>query len=108
MPQFTLPPDPDIPPAVRQIVKDIALLEPVKRVLLYGSRARGDALPRADVDMAIDAPGLTDGQWHDILSMVEKVPTLLKIDCVRLQEQSGPFLEAIIRDGKVLYESEKR
>ncbi len=90
-------------PAIEQLVKDTASF-PVRRILLFGSRARGDALPRADVDIAVDAPELTGQQWNAILEAVEKAPTLLKIDCVWLQKQDGKFLDAILRDGRILYE----
>ncbi len=96
-----------IHPAINQLVSDIAARFPVNRVLLFGSRAREDDLPRADVDIAIDAPELTDTQWFAILDLVEEAPTLLKIDCVHLQKQNGAFLKAILRDGKPLYERKK-
>ena len=31
----------------------------VRVVYLYGSRARGDYNPQSDIDVAIDAPGMT-------------------------------------------------
>ncbi|MGB4058541.1 MAG: nucleotidyltransferase domain-containing protein [Alphaproteobacteria bacterium] len=91
-------------PAIEQLVCDIAAMEGVRRVILFGSRARGDNAPRADVDLAVDAPDLTDGQWYGILGMVENARTLLKIDCVHLNKQDGLFLKNILDEGKVLYE----
>ena len=94
-------------PAIPALAAAIGAGFPVNRVLLYGSRARGDHLPRADVDLAVDAPDLTDRQWYDILDLVEAAPTLLKIDCVLLQKAKGSFLQEILKDGTPLYERSK-
>lgn len=80
----------------------------VERVILFGSRARGDAGFRADIDIAVECPTADILRWSDIEEAVELAPTLLNVDLVRL-DTAPPELAAVIRDeGRVLYERSKR
>ena len=56
----------------------------VERVVLFGSRARGDAAPRSDIDLAIACPRADAKIWSDIVEAAEEAPTLLQIDLVRM------------------------
>jgi len=80
----------------------------VERVILFGSRARGDGGARADIDLAVECPRADARRWSDIEEAAENAPTLLKIDLVRL-DTAPPELAAAIRDeGRILYERSKR
>ena len=95
--------DPRIAEAVRRIV---AFLSP-QRVILYGSRARGDNVPKSDIDLAVDAPpGRHRVRAHfDLLGNLERdPPTLLGIDIVFLDEVGEEFRLRVVREGQVLYE----
>ena len=48
--------DPDTSRAVRKFIARIPADVPVERVLLYGSRARGDYGPDSDADVAVILP----------------------------------------------------
>jgi len=76
----------------------------VERVILFGSRARGDAGFRADIDLAVQCPGAGILRWSDIEEAIEAAPTLLKIDLVRLDKVSPEFAAVILQEGRVLYE----
>jgi predicted nucleotidyltransferase len=76
----------------------------VRRVILFGSRARGTAQERADVDLAIEAPGATSRQWLDLLAELEEAPTLLCIDAVRLEEAPAGLRLRIAAEGRTLFE----
>lgn len=77
----------------------------VRRVILFGSRARGDAQPRSDIDLAVEAPDATSRQWRDLwFFLVEDAETLLHVDAVRLEEAPPELRERIVAEGKVLYE----
>jgi len=54
----------------------------VRRVVLFGSRARGDARPDSDVDIAV-VHDSDDAAWSDFVNqMQETAPTLLELDIV--------------------------
>ena len=48
----------------------------IERVVLYGSRARGDAQPDSDYDVAVFLKDISD-RWHEIDRLVEAQTTLL-------------------------------
>ena len=78
----------------------------VEQVILFGSRARGDAEERSDIDLAVVAPMTSPRQWLDIVFLLEEADTLLPIDLVRWEEASAPLQERILVEGKILYERE--
>jgi predicted nucleotidyltransferase len=88
-------------PALRDAV---AAFPEVERILLFGSRAKGDAEPRSDIDIAVSCPTASRRTWLEICRVAEEAETLLKIDVVRLEEAGPDFRERIDREGKVLYE----
>lgn len=93
-----------LPSGIETLVSSIGAMTDVKRVMLYGSRARGDAASRSDFDIAIDAPNLSEKDWDSIYWMVEDAETLYKIDCVWLQKASADLEKNILRDAKVLFQ----
>jgi predicted nucleotidyltransferase len=86
------------------LIKILSARPEVKRVILFGSRARGDAEERSDIDLAIEAPRASVRQWLDICHLLEEADTLLQIDVVRWEEASAILKERILAEGKVLYE----
>lgn len=95
--------------AARAVAVSLAGLGAVKRVILFGSRARGDAAERADIDLAVDIAGATHREWQRVLDVVDAAETLLKIDCVRLDglQDDDPLGRAIERDGVVLLDRQQ-
>ena len=77
----------------------------VEEVYLFGSRARGDNQERSDIDIAIVCPKATAAEWNYILELIENIPTLIKIDCVRFDnlKETNPLQQAIVRDKIILY-----
>ena len=90
---------------IEQVYRQIAEFARVagaRRVVLFGSRARGTNQPQSDIDLAVegcpDFPALEDRLQNELWS-------LLRLDVVNLDELSSDDLRAeIARDGKVLYE----
>jgi len=82
----------------------IAAFPGVERILLFGSRAKGDAGARSDIDIAVACPDADTRTWLDICRVAEEAETLLKIDLVRLEDTDQEFRRRIEREGKVLYE----
>ena len=88
-------------------VKKLGSLAFVEKIILFGSRARGDGRDRSDIDLAIICELATDQDWLKVLDIVEDADTLLKIDCVRLDTlpASSELKKNIIQDGEILYEN---
>ncbi len=80
----------------------------VERVILFGSRARGDNGARADLDIAVACPTADIVRWFDMIDDVEEAPTLLEVDLVRLEEAPSELAANILREGRVLYERDQR
>ena len=80
---------------------ELAKIYHIKKVVLFGSRARGDNNERSDIDLAISGGDFT----NFALDVEDKVWTLLKFDIINLDKENNPeFLTEIERDGIVLYE----
>lgn len=91
-----------IHPALPDLIGKLALVG-VEKIILYGSRARGDNLGRSDIDLCIDAIDMDALKWDRILQAVEGAETLLKIDAVYLPKAGDDLRANILREGKILY-----
>lgn len=75
------------------------------QVVLFGSRARGDAGVRSDFDLGVDGDApLELDHFFAIEDQLENVPTLYKIDWVDLRRVSPEFRKRALRHCEVLYE----
>ena len=73
----------------------------VEKLILFGSRARGDNRERSDIDLAARGGNVIEFS----LSLDDEVRTLLMFDVVNLDKPVQPELvEEIEKDGVVLYE----
>lgn len=72
-----------------------------RRLVLYGSRARGDHRYNSDVDLAVyGMPEKNEGAFG---MDCDELPTLLKLDIVQIREGMNPaFLANIEKDGVTL------
>lgn len=87
---------------IQQII-DIAQRCAVQKLVLFGSRARGDHRQTSDVDLAVY--GLEQKHETTFRSAIEELPTLLKFDIVPIRKDTDAVLLAEIeRDGVVLME----
>ena len=72
------------------------------RVVMFGSRARGCAAPKSDIDIAVEGCKDMRGFREDV---DERLWSLLRVDVIDLDSYVSPALRAdIARDGRVLYE----
>lgn len=89
------------------IVEQVCRFPEVDRAILFGSRARGDAGPRSDVDLALSCPSASRARWLEISEAVQDAETLLFIDVVRLEDAPASLRREIVRSGKVIFERRK-
>ena len=77
----------------------------VEEIWLFGSRSRGDAQSRSDIDLAIICPSANKEDWHKVQEIIENADTLLKIDCVRFDTiKNDKFRSNILEDKTILYQ----
>ncbi len=73
----------------------------VKKLILFGSRARGTNKERSDIDIAVSGGNISDFA----LAVEENIETLLPFDVINLDEGvAEDFQTEINRDGIILYE----
>ena len=90
-----------IRPEVLEEICALAQKNSVRRVILFGSRARGDWRRASDIDLAAEGGNIA----AFALDVEEETSTLLEFDVVDLQRcRSEGLLESIRREGIVLYE----
>ena len=90
-----------IKPKIIQEIIELAKKNQVEKVVLFGSRARGDYKERSDIDLAF-CGGCSS---RFILEVDEETSTLLEFDIIDLDKPiTKELLESINREGIVLYE----
>lgn len=87
-----------------KLINEIVILAKkyaVEKVILFGSRSRGDYHRSSDIDLAIYGGDVI----NFTLDVEEKTSTLLFYDVVDMsRELQAGFKEAIEKEGKILYE----
>ena len=74
-----------------------------QKIILYGSRAKGTATERSDIDIAVS--GVASHEILDLQENLEEIPTLYTIDLVDLDTcQNQLLLEDIKQYGRKIYE----
>ena len=77
----------------------------INRVVLFGSRARGEHSSRSDIDLAITTINCSHSEQNLIAQSIEEMTTPSKIDILftnRLQKEK--LLANINKEGMILYE----
>ena len=90
---------------IKQVVLDelisIAERYQIKRIILFGSRARGDFRRTSDIDLAVSGGDFA----RFALDVEEETSTLLKYDFVDLDRNiQEELLKSIEKEGVVIYE----
>jgi len=93
---------------IGEYVKPVALKYPVKRVILFGSYARGEATEKSDIDLVVDCEGKLIGL--DFFGVAGEIYRALpvKADIFELREIKKPSVlyDNIVREGVVIYDRE--
>lgn len=86
---------------VEKDIIQIAKKNAVKKVILFGSRARGTNSERSDIDLAVSGGDILNFYFD----VEEEAWTLLMFDVVNLDRSVSEELQSEIdRDGVVIYE----
>lgn len=73
-----------------------------EKIVLFGSRARGDNREKSDIDIAVY--GLDKNKRVRFSESVDELPTLLKFDIIFIDDTTDPVLiKNIEKDGVILY-----
>ena len=93
--------DTGIREAVLTEIRDLAEKYGLERVVLFGSRARGDYKKTSDIDLAVTGGNIT----LFTLDVEEETSTLLSFDVVNLDGSVQEELrKSIDQEGRLLYE----
>lgn len=91
----------DLPLKIEKEIEFYAKNNSIEKIILFGSRARGDNTNRSDVDMAIYGGNFDSFYWD----VKEKMPSLLIFDLVNANKNiSSALREEIEKDGVLIYE----
>ena len=86
---------------VLQEIVQLAQKYGIEKVILFGSRARGDFKEKSDIDLAFYGGDSS----RFILDVDEETSTLLEFDIVDLRKPvQSELLESIEREGIIIYE----
>lgn len=82
-------------------IRELARIYNIDKVILFGSRARGDFRRTSDIDLAVEG-----GEFERfVLDVNEETSTLLEYDIVDLdRDMQSELRESIKKEGRVLYE----
>lgn len=96
-------------PLSKEIIEEICKLAAeyngIKRIVLFGSHARGDHHSTSDIDLAIYGATELQAFTYDLEN---KVSTLLMFDISNMEEVKDDFfIEQVEKDGVVVYEKSR-
>ena len=77
----------------------------IKKLILFGSFARGDASRTSDIDLCVE--GLTESELFNAFkdATLHSITTLKKIDLLRFESLPKHLIQSILEEGKIIYES---
>lgn len=90
---------------VLDYIKHIALqYNSINKVILFGSRARGDNTDKSDYDIAVFSNNINISEQSKFLDNIDNIKTLNKIDVVFIREKhiGTELYQNIINDGVII------
>ncbi|MBI5351277.1 MAG: nucleotidyltransferase domain-containing protein [Chloroflexi bacterium] len=100
---------------IRAVVRQIAEQFKPRKIILFGSYARGNPRPESDVDLLVvmDTPLK---EWEQSLKIRHSLGVMFGMDLVvrtpkklaQRVKMGDSFIQDVLKEGKVLYESSSR
>ena len=92
-----------LPEHLKKLMKQAIIMIQPQKVILFGSRARGDAVANSDFDVAFEFSNKKG--WDQLANWPEEnLDSLYKYDLIDVDEIKSEFREKILKEGVVLYE----
>jgi predicted nucleotidyltransferase len=98
---------PELETKLRNLAELWSMDGDIAAAFLYGSRARGDARPGSDADLAVILRSdlAASERWHKRLTLLEQAASELAtdaVDLVILEEVPSPVAHRVLRDGRLI------
>lgn len=94
----------DLPPSVQRVIdRGVRDLNP-ERIVIFGSRGRGDSHPTSDFDIAFFGVENISAWPHFAADMIYEPPTLYHLDVMRYEMIPPEMQASVDEDGKVVYQ----
>ena len=94
-----------IGPVLDMLIKVFTRYPHIDKVVLFGSRARGDYKRTSDIDLCIYGDMLTKRCRYDIRDEIEELETFYSFDVVFFDElEKDLFIKSIIKDQITIYD----
>jgi len=78
----------------------------IRKVLIFGSRSKGNYRVGSDIDLAVIGNGIDYNQLLSILCEIDELELLYSVDLLDYQKKKGtPIGDHIDRVGQVFYEA---
>ncbi len=92
------------PQYVKKLLGILMAVVPDAKIILYGSRARGDYRDRSDIDIALDMHGqrIPASLFLEAQEFAKTSHMTHMVDVVDFADARGTFREEILRDGIAL------
>jgi len=94
----------NLPTTIQRVLEKVIEVCDPEKIILFGSRARGDHRTNSDFDIAIRGIKCNDQAWTRLLVELEEEPgSLYQIDLVQFEELAKDYKLNISAEGKILY-----
>lgn len=90
-------------PILKKIVEQVLQHCNPKKIVLFGSRARGDYREKSDYDISVS--GINESNYAEVLNAIDDNDyTLRKIDLLKYENLNEEYQNSVNTEGITLYE----
>ena len=89
---------------VQALISIFEQFSKIEKVVLYGSRAKGNYRKGSDIDLAIYAPDMRDNEFAALWNALDSLSIIYKVDCLHADKIENAALKHNINEqGKVFW-----